>query len=913
MAGRSLTAGVAAALGYGIVAVASTSMPCDTDGQVYTSCPAPFEFVGPYTYVNGFAGDVTQANNMTSAGAMQRVVRGSTDSEYFVGSANGGIWRSADIDELVPHWENVLDGQNVSCTSISALTGPTASSPVMYAGCGGSTSSEMGKDWNVLNSGSWKGLMSSADGGKTWGMTNFPPDYYITAIEALTVGTTIAVSARSNFHDPNSGGVWLSSDGGASWTQTLDVPVFDLAQVDTGGAGSSLLLAGVPFSDHVVQASADGGKTWAPWDTGIDWSVDGEAYQPFYPCFAVSEASTATATAAARGPVVFVGALTVSPSKSTATASAIFHRELAPPATTVTPATAAEPDGLAGWGVWEKIANQPENLDDDAMPKDRMALLADPRDAGTLYVAGNGDSIGLRVRWAANTTAANGTVVGPVWEDLVEGDTPTGYAPHCDCRNLAWHHSKGSLLLVSDGGVFERQVPGAKMDPGAKWRSINGDVGGMELLTAHWDYRLERFVAGAQDNDVQIGPPRSAETHTPAFGFVFGDGTTTAVDNVANPARLYGARQFAGQYSDDQVTGRRHRRAKWGRRAGKGKGAGGGDTGDDDDDDGGGGGIPPGLQFASGDGAERVVMEVPLTKWFPQPAAFPFFQHPFTLNTVDPQELVVWTAETAANASGFWTVRIPHGISNSSQIEAPVLAAPVSSQVGAVYDFVAGGTTGGQPDKSVLAGANATHFFHRAGGAGSAIRAWPLPAKFASPLVFGYDKAGQPIVGPVSHGKTVSVAVSPADSSLVAVTGWPSVDSNDAGGAEGVWTSGDGGRTWANVVGNLLPATASAGARARPSGLLFVDFPQRNASALLAGTVSGVYVSWTDRPGQWSRFGGCDDLPLVMVAGLSHEAVSDTLVAATMGRGVYVLHGLRGRLQVARKQQESGSCELPLE
>ena len=40
---------------------------------------------------------------------------------------------------------------------------------------------------------------------------------------------------------------------------------------------------------------------------------------------------------------------------------------------------------------------------------------------------------------------------------------------------------------------------------------------------------------------------------------------------------------------------------------------------------------------------------------------------------------------------------------------------------------------------------------------------------------------------------------------------------------------------------------------------------------------------------QWKRGGTCLDLPLVMVMGLSHEATSDTVVVATMGRGIYTL------------------------
>ena len=39
----------------------------------------------------------------------------------------------------------------------------------------------------------------------------------------------------------------------------------------------------------------------------------------------------------------------------------------------------------------------------------------------------------------------------------------------------------------------------------------------------------------------------------------------------------------------------------------------------------------------------------------------------------------------------------------------------------------------------------------------------------------------------------------------------------------------------------------------------------------------------------WVRVGSCAQLPLVLVGGLSYEHTSDTVTAATMGRGVYIL------------------------
>ena len=69
-------------------------------------------------------------------------------------------------------------------------------------------------------------------------------------------------------------------------------------------------------------------------------------------------------------------------------------------------------------------------------------------------------------------------------------------------------------------------------------------------------------------------------------------------------------------------------------------------------------------------------------------------------------------------------------------------------------------------------------------------------------------------------------------------------------------------------------------------------------AALLVGTVSGVFVLHPDEK-QWVRLGDCTAFPLVLVAGLSYQELSDTVVAATMGRGVYVIHGASHALAAA--------------
>jgi hypothetical protein len=117
-----------------------------------------------------------------------------------------------------------------------------------------------------------------------------------------------------------------------------------------------------------------------------------------------------------------------------------------------------------------------------------------------------------------------------------------------------------------------------------------------------------------------------------------------------------------------------------------------------------------------------------------------------------------------------------------------------------VLDFQAGGvlTDGGARDPNVIVAINNTHLYFTSGqgqgqrqgqgqGQGQGFIVRPLPVAYAAPLTWGYDASGAPIVGPVSHGKTVWLAVLPSNAHVVAVTGRPSISNNT--GAETVWWS----------------------------------------------------------------------------------------------------------------------------
>eukprot|EP01062_Namystynia_karyoxenos_P064199 TRINITY_DN570_c1_g2_i1.p1 TRINITY_DN570_c1_g2~~TRINITY_DN570_c1_g2_i1.p1 ORF type:complete len:921 (+),score=206.82 TRINITY_DN570_c1_g2_i1:84-2765(+) len=876
-----MAAGVAALLAAG--AGALPPLPCATAGQSYLSCPAEWKFVGPATYVNApdklraeglaplrtfgddddaddfsledsvphpgpaarrgrtqhrhhdrddkddrddydrgldrddfddardkavrsFAG--TADKGLASASATQLVVEG-PPGVWFAGTVNGGVWRSKNISAALPHWENVLDGQPVRCSAIAAMAVSPHDRNRVLAGCGPSTSGELGRSQQVLITGDWGGVMESRDGGDTWAMLDaFPVNYYVTAF-AFPSADSMLVSAYSHFYNESDGGVWRTTDGGRTFGRTLGRQVFNLLH----DPKTDTVVASAANDDRrIVFRSPDHGRSWAEWSAGAAF---GNGVLPYYSCLSISS-----------GGVVFLGALAREASNLTQTSSAIWYRSISDTS-----------------GRWTKVGGQPINLDQDLMAKDRMAVLVDPKEPSILYVAGNAAAVVYRVRWAAGS-----------WEKAW-GSEASGTTPHGDCRNFAWDSARDALLLTSDGGVFARLQPRA---PGGVWVSLGGDIAAMEIVSVGWDAALSRWIGGAQDNGVQLSPPE-ASGRQQAVSVLGGDGCIVHVDNQRSPSRLW-----ASIY---QLSG---------------------------------------LGFYEGVGESAKALTLPLNKWFADtlPAAslaFPFFQSVYYLNAQDPTRLTLWARGLGGNASAFWDIHVPRGVSSADDIKPPKKLANTD---GDVYTFVSGGWTDGKPDIDVLVGVNDSALIYRSSATGGRVRARRLPGRIAAPIEPVYPSG----LGPQSHGSTAFLAVSPGDSRIVAVCGVASTESNT--GAEAVWITRDAGETWMDVFGDLAEASCTV-ARARPQGLLFVDFPEFKASALLVGTGSGVFLSWTDRPGRWSRLGQCADLPLVMVTALTYEGYSDTLVAATYGRGVYVIHKARSALAAARSQQMSGRCSAP--
>ncbi len=140
----------------------------------------------------------------------------------YVGAAAGGIFKTVNGGQS---WTPVFDDQ--SNPSIGDLALAPSNPSILYAGTG---------EPNNRQSSSWgNGVYKSMDGGATWTHLGLKETHHIGRIVVYPTNPDIVyVAAMGDLWGPNKErGVYKSSDGGATWTQTLvidaDTGVSDIA------------------------------------------------------------------------------------------------------------------------------------------------------------------------------------------------------------------------------------------------------------------------------------------------------------------------------------------------------------------------------------------------------------------------------------------------------------------------------------------------------------------------------------------------------------------------------------------------------------------------------------------------------------------------------------------------------------
>ena len=186
---------------------------------------------------------------------------------FYFGSVGGGIWKTTDAGVT---WMPTFEGQPIA--SIGALAVAPSNPNVLYAGTG---ESDIRTD---LASGD--GVYKSLDGGATWKNIGFRDTRQISRIVVDPHNADIVyVGAFGHVYGPNDErGVYKSIDGGNTWTHVLDkgpnIGVSDLA-IATGVP--NVLFAGTwnahrpPWSTY-APLQGPGGGLYRSTDSGATWT-----------------------------------------------------------------------------------------------------------------------------------------------------------------------------------------------------------------------------------------------------------------------------------------------------------------------------------------------------------------------------------------------------------------------------------------------------------------------------------------------------------------------------------------------------------------------------------------------------------------------------------------------------------------
>jgi len=394
-------------------------------------------------------------------------------NRYYVGGADGGVWRTTDGGA---NWSPI--GDRLPCTAVGALAVDPVDDRVVYAG--------MGEANFAHHSRYGLGIAKSTDGGASWavyGATQLggrcvsrlridPKDPRRLYASSTRAGGFLPPRAAARGHPGVNGpiGVWLSRDAGSTWQQLGNGIPTDLSATDLAldPANSSVVYAafGDIFGDsrNGIYKSTDGGTSWGKL-SGL----------PTFP------GRVSIAVAPSRPQRLY----------------AVFVRPASPDSGgAATMAAYKSDDAGLSWGQLTSAGSF------QATYGWYLSVVSvRPTDPDVVLFGG------LTLRVSVNAG----------------GSFATRTPPHVDLHALEWD-ANGRLLCGDDGGVHRSD------DLGLRWTSLNANLGLVQIyagISLH-PSQPNTIYAGFQDNGSARRTSGLSWT-----SFLGGDGGYTGIDPTA--------------------------------------------------------------------------------------------------------------------------------------------------------------------------------------------------------------------------------------------------------------------------------------------------------------------------------------------------------------------------------------------
>lgn len=430
--------------------------------------------------------------DLSVAGAINAIVTSPTDANIiYVGTVNGGVWRTQNGTAANPSWEPRTD-EALPGLSIKSLAFSPVHSNTVFAGTG-STSSFSGI-------GPAFGVARSTDGGKRWAVlasSTFQSRTISSIVPTRLSHGNVVLAATSD----SGGGVFRSTDLGNSFSQISGVSGTGLP---AGGVSSLVrdpdkagrLYAGLPSfagagSQAGVYRSLDGGLTWTAVSSGISG-------------LATSSRILLAVHSSIRGNVVYAAVI------SSGSLSGVFR-------------------STNQGGAWVSMGVPTPAIFPGHQGSIHGAIVAHPTDINVVFISGDRQDVPFPnangcTDFTGNTFRGNAALLpGNPWGS-VDCTGANGTSPHADSRAMTFDIN-GDLLQANDGGIYRLTDPNL---PERQWYSANGNIGVTEFHSIAYDSVSHIILGGAQDTGT---PMQSASGSLVWNEFLEGDGGNVAVDS----------------------------------------------------------------------------------------------------------------------------------------------------------------------------------------------------------------------------------------------------------------------------------------------------------------------------------------------------------------------------------------------
>lgn len=442
---------------------------------------------GPAPINGGQTQGLTPGDEVT--GAIEAVV---ADPNYadvvYVGTVNGGIWKTSNATAASPTWKHLTD--DVSSLSIGALafdptdtdTDPDKQS--LIAGVG---------RWSSLNreGGKLSGLLLSSDGGTTWTEADGGGLLVGKDISGIAErGSVILISVDTT----ESGvladmGIFRSTDGGNTITQVSQSSGY----INGLPGGKSDDLAADPTDNNVFYTSIVGADTFGgsngiykSSDMGVTWT---KVSSPEMDDLLLSSGASVTSNvkiSVGKNDNVYVG-IVDGPDAANQQLVGVFRSG----------------NGGDSWTQMDLPAAGGVGIHPNGEGDLDFSLCADPTNANIVYVGGDAQpTTGTARLFRGDASKA----AGAQWTAL------TGLSsPHSGSRDMTFD-AGNNLLEVDEGGIYRRTSPSTTT---GSWSSINSNLQIAEITNIAYDSVSHVIVAAAQDTGTSEQIPPYSPTATP--------------------------------------------------------------------------------------------------------------------------------------------------------------------------------------------------------------------------------------------------------------------------------------------------------------------------------------------------------------------------------------------------------------